>query len=85
MHCLCKLFRRRYIAHSFYSSKALHGIFHTPVFENGEPVARARQGYRVAITARITKADSDEILEPYVKNGHYCAVYGPDGNKTLCL
>ena len=68
-------------------SGALHGIFHTPVFENGgsEPKSDPRRGYRVAITARITHANSDELVKPYLDNDHYSIVLGPNGNRTLCL
>jgi hypothetical protein len=66
-------------------SSTQHGIFHTPIFENGstEPVSCERRGYRVAITARITKPDADKVLMPYLDNGDYSVVIGPDGNKTL--
>ncbi|KAL7528877.1 hypothetical protein ACHAXR_002683 [Thalassiosira sp. AJA248-18] len=66
-------------------SHAQHGIFHTPIFADGEPSADARKGYRVAITARITFPDSDKLLEPYLENDYYSFVLGPGGNKTLCL
>lgn len=66
-------------------SHAQHGIFHTPVFEDGkeQPTADPRKGYRVAITARITYPDSDKMLEPYLNT--YCRTIGPQGDKTLCL
>ena len=68
-------------------SGAQHGIFHTPVFDNGsnEPGSDPRRGYRVAITARITHENSDQLLKPYLGNDHYSVVLGPNGNKTLCL
>ena len=69
-------------------SHAQHGIFHTPIFKEGsrsKPVADARKGYRVAITARITFPDSEKYIQPYLEGGHYCKVLGPDGNKTLRL
>ena len=68
-------------------SKAQHGIFHAPVFVEGEsqPRVEDRQGYRVAITARITFEDSESRIQPYVENDHYSFALGPNGNKTLCL
>ena len=68
-------------------SKAQHGIFHAPVFAEGEsqPRVEDRQGYRVAITARITFEDSESRIQPYVENDHYSFALGPNGNKTLCL
>jgi len=69
-------------------SHAQHGIFHTPIFKEGsrsKPVADARKGYRVAITARITFPDSEKYIQPYLDGGHYCKQLGPHGNKTLRL
>ncbi len=69
-------------------SHAQHGIFHTPIFQDGDdskPLSNPRKGYRVAITARITYPDSDKLLKPYLENDHYSFVIGPDGNKTLRL
>lgn len=68
-------------------SSTQHGIFHTPIFESGstEHVSCERRGYRVAITARIAYPDADKLLMPYLDNGHYSAVLGPNGNKTLQL
>ena len=68
-------------------SHALHGIFHTPIFEDGnsKPTCNERKGFRVAITARITYPNSNELLQPYIDGRHYKRVLGPDGNKTLRL
>ena len=62
-----------------------HGIFHTPIFENGstKPASCERRRYRVAITARITYPDADELLMPFLD--HYTSVFGPEGNRTLQL
>ncbi|KAL7549975.1 hypothetical protein ACHAWF_013230 [Thalassiosira exigua] len=73
-----------HVQRSGLQSHAQHGIFHRPIFENGKPASEPRQGYRVAITARITHPDSDELIKAYVENDHYSFVLGPDGNKTLC-
>ena len=54
-------------------SKALHGIFHAPGTKS------ERQGYRVAITARIAKPDADEIVQGFSKRGSYCDEFGPGG------
>ena len=70
---------------------AQHGIFHTPIFSNdGEgdrDIASSdpRQGYRVAITARITYPDSEQRLGPYIKKSHYQRVIGPNGQSSLLL
>jgi hypothetical protein len=66
-------------------SHALHGIFHTPVIHDGEKerVVNPREGYRVAITARITHDDSERRVEPFLKDDYYSCVLGPNGDKTL--
>ena len=72
---------------------AQHGIFHTPIFEDeqddddDEPIVSSdpRQGYRVAITARITYPDSEKRLEPFIKNSHYQKIIGPNGLSSLRL
>ena len=55
---------------------AVHGIFHAPD-------ASERQGYRVAITARITKPnnDAEASLRPF--EHQYCATFGPEGDVKL--
>lgn len=54
---------------------SVHGIFHTP----GETAPR--HGYRVAVTARITKADREDCLQPHLAS--YMATLGPLGDTTL--
>jgi len=53
---------------------AVHGIFHAPN-------TTERQGYRVAITARITKPNADESLHEYMRQ--YKVELGPDGDLQL--
>lgn len=55
---------------------AVHGIFHAPD-------ASERQGYRVAITARITKPYNvaEASLRPF--EHQYCATFGPEGDVKL--
>jgi hypothetical protein len=55
-------------------SKACHGVFHTPNDTN------PRQGYRVAITARVSKVDAAAIAQEFFQKGSYCQEYGPDGD-----
>lgn len=60
-------------------SHAKHGVFHTPRdYDLGE-----RKGYRVAITARISYPDSEERLEPFVRNNSYSQIIGPEGQWQL--
>lgn len=59
-------------------SKALHGVFHAPHDTNH------RKGYRVAITARISKLNGDEIVQEFSRKGSYCEEYGPGGDCS-CL
>jgi hypothetical protein len=53
---------------------AVHGIFHATG-------ASERQGYRVAITARITKPDAEASVRPFEKQ--YCLELGPLGDVML--
>ena len=59
-------------------SMAVHGVFHTPQDTN------QRQGYRVAITARISKLDASEIVDGFSRKGSYCEECGPGGDCS-CL
>jgi len=54
--------------------KVLHGVFHTPG-------ASEREGYRVALTARITKPDAIAKIEEHM--GKYKELLGPKGEYTL--
>ena len=56
---------------------AQHGIFHAPLNEE------SRRGYRVAITARITKPTAATIVEEYKRRGAYNSERGPNGDHQL--
>lgn len=53
--------------------------------ESPAVISDPREGYRLAITARITYPNSEKRLDPFVKNGHYQKLIGPDGFSTLRL
>jgi hypothetical protein len=55
---------------------SLHGIFHMPHSTD------ERQGYRVAITARITKPNAEETLSEFLHT--YTEELGPEGALQLC-
>lgn len=57
--------------------RAVHGIFHAPKH------TEERRGYRVAITARITKPNAAEIVQEFVRKSAYCAEFGPEGDLQL--
>jgi hypothetical protein len=63
-----------HVQRSGLQKSAVHGIFHAPG-------ANERQGYRVAITARITKPDAAVCLRDY--ENVYCAEFGPNGDVQL--
>ena len=67
-------------------SAAQHGIFHTPmgvILDAEEDVSTQRKGYRVAITARITRPEAVDQVRAYLEKDQYQMVLGPDGNWTL--
>jgi len=66
-----------HVQHAGLQKKAVHGIFHAP---GGESTSE-RQGYRVAITARITKPDAEASLRAH--EHQYRATFGPEGNVGL--
>ena len=58
-------------------SKAQHGVFHTP------SDSEQRQGYRVAITARISKRNANAIVDNFAARASYREQIGPDGDVTM--
>lgn len=53
-----------------------HGVFHSP----GAP---AREGWRVALTARVAHPDAADRVNVFVQEKVYCCEFGPDGRWTL--
>lgn len=53
-----------------------HGVFHSP----GEP---AREGWRVALSARITRPDGEERVAGFKAKGAYTMELGPEGDWSL--
>lgn len=68
-----------HVQHAGLQRHAQHGIFHNP--RGNDPEQQPRQGYRVAITARIAKPDAVESLRPF--RHQYCATLGPEGQVKL--
>ena len=53
-----------------------HGVFHAP----GTP---ARESWRVALTARVTKPDATALVDEWEKRKAYSETFGPEGKWTL--
>jgi hypothetical protein len=53
-----------------------HGVFHNPF-------TPAREGWRVALTARVAKVDAAELLDEHIVTGAYVEQLGPDGQWRL--
>ena len=53
-----------------------HGVFHGPGREE-------RVGWRVALTARITKPDAQALVDKWAATGAYSESFGPEGEWTL--
>ena len=55
-----------------------HGVFHSSAEEHG-----VRTGWRVALSARITRPDAVERVEGHRAAGKYSQELGPDGDWSL--